>query len=92
MIVTRSHQDIIVTETGKLSQKLSRKQLLFEWGGSGGRLGSDYGQPVPVSGGDLDLFVEVITASESHRYLQRVYEGYATYERLYRRSDLEGQQ
>ena len=35
-------------------------------------------------GGDLDLFVEVITATQSRLYLQRVYEGYLVYERLYR--------
>jgi soluble lytic murein transglycosylase len=34
--------------------------------------------------GDLDLFVETITAEESRRFLRRVYEGYAIYERLYR--------
>ena len=33
---------------------------------------------------DLDLFVEVITASQSRIYLQRVYEQYLVYERLYR--------
>jgi soluble lytic murein transglycosylase len=37
------------------------------------------------SGGeDLDLFVELITAPQSRVYLQRVYEQYLTYERLYR--------
>jgi soluble lytic murein transglycosylase len=39
--------------------------------------------------GDLDLFVELITASESQRYLQRVYEGYSVYEELYRRDAAE---
>lgn len=34
-------------------------------------------------GDDLDLFVEVITASQSRLYLQRVYEHYITYETLY---------
>ena len=33
---------------------------------------------------DLDLFVEVITANQSRIYLQRVYEQYLFYERLYR--------
>jgi soluble lytic murein transglycosylase len=33
---------------------------------------------------DLDLFVEVITATQSRLYLQRVYEQYLIYERLYR--------
>jgi len=37
-----------------------------------------------AAGDDLDLFVEVITASQSRLYLQRVYEQYLTYERLYR--------
>jgi soluble lytic murein transglycosylase len=37
-----------------------------------------------ASGGDLDLFVEVITAAQSRLYLQRVYEQYLIYERLYR--------
>lgn len=37
-----------------------------------------------AAGDDLDLFVEVITASQSRIYLQRVYEQYVTYERLYR--------
>ncbi|MGC9333230.1 MAG: tetratricopeptide repeat protein [Anaerolineae bacterium] len=36
---------------------------------------------------DLDLFVEVITASQSRIYLQRVYEQYLVYEELYRSSD-----
>jgi peptidoglycan lytic transglycosylase len=39
-----------------------------------------------ASGDDLDLFVEVITSSQSRIYLQRVYEQYVTYERLYRAS------
>lgn len=39
---------------------------------------------VEAGGDDLDLFVEVITASESQRYLQRVYEQYLIYEALYR--------
>jgi len=38
------------------------------------------------SDGDLDLFVEVITASQSQRYLQQVYEQYIFYEALYRQS------
>jgi soluble lytic murein transglycosylase len=33
---------------------------------------------------DLDLFVEVITASQSRRYLQQVYKQYQMYETLYR--------
>jgi soluble lytic murein transglycosylase len=37
-----------------------------------------------AGGGDFDLFVELITLSESQRYLQRVFEGYAVYEQLYR--------
>jgi soluble lytic murein transglycosylase len=37
-----------------------------------------------TAGDDLDLFVEVITASQSRIYLQRVYEQYITYEALYR--------
>ena len=37
-----------------------------------------------AAGDDLDLFVEVITAGQSRIYLQRVYEQYVTYERLYR--------
>jgi soluble lytic murein transglycosylase len=36
------------------------------------------------SGQDVDLFVEVITASQSRIYLQRVYEQYIIYEELYR--------
>lgn len=39
-----------------------------------------------AGGDDLDLFVEVITASQSRIYLQRVYEQYITYDRLYRAS------
>jgi soluble lytic murein transglycosylase-like protein len=37
-----------------------------------------------MSGDDLDLFVEVITATQSRIYLQRVYEQYVIYEALYR--------
>jgi soluble lytic murein transglycosylase len=37
-----------------------------------------------AAGDDLDLFVEVITAAQSRLYLQRVYEQYHVYERLYR--------
>jgi soluble lytic murein transglycosylase len=37
-----------------------------------------------AGGNDLDLFVEVITASQSRIYLQRVYEQYLIYEELYR--------
>ncbi len=44
-----------------------------------------------ASGDDLDLFVEVITASQSRVYLQRVYEQYAIYEALYRSSKEEAQ-
>lgn len=36
------------------------------------------------SGDDLDLFVEILTAPQSRIYLQRVYEQYITYEKLYR--------
>ena len=36
---------------------------------------------------DLDLFVEAIGASQSRIYLQRVYEQYLVYERLYRKTD-----
>jgi len=36
------------------------------------------------AGPDLDLFVEMITASQSQIYLQRVYEQYLVYEELYR--------
>jgi soluble lytic murein transglycosylase len=39
---------------------------------------------VELGGGDLDLFVELITATQSRLYLQRVYENYVVYERLYR--------
>ncbi len=39
---------------------------------------------VEAGGGDLDLFVELITASQSRLYLQRVYGHYLVYERLYR--------
>jgi soluble lytic murein transglycosylase len=39
---------------------------------------------VEAGGDDLDLFVEVISLSESQRYLQRVYEQYLIYEALYR--------
>ena len=35
-------------------------------------------------GEDLDFFVEIITASQSRIYLQRVYEQYLIYEELYR--------
>jgi soluble lytic murein transglycosylase len=38
------------------------------------------------AGDDLDLFVELIGASQSRLYLQRVYEQYLTYERVYRYS------
>jgi soluble lytic murein transglycosylase len=37
-----------------------------------------------AGGDDLDLFVEVITATQSRLYLQRVYEQYLIYEALYR--------
>ncbi|MGD8626912.1 MAG: transglycosylase SLT domain-containing protein, partial [Anaerolineae bacterium] len=37
-----------------------------------------------LGGETLDFFVEMITASQSRIYLQRVYEQYVTYERLYR--------
>jgi soluble lytic murein transglycosylase len=37
-----------------------------------------------MAGTDLDLFVEVITATQSRLYLQRVYEQYVVYEALYR--------
>jgi soluble lytic murein transglycosylase len=40
-----------------------------------------------AASGDVDLFVETITAEESRRFLQRVYEGYAIYESLYRESE-----
>lgn len=39
------------------------------------------------AGDDLDLFVEVITAAQSRLYLQRVYEQYLIYERLYRSTE-----
>jgi soluble lytic murein transglycosylase len=41
---------------------------------------------IEAGGDDLDLFVEVITATQSRIYLQRVYEQYITYETLYRSS------
>ena len=37
--------------------------------------------------GDLDLFVETITAEESERFLRRVYEGYFVYDALYRATE-----
>ena len=37
-----------------------------------------------LGGEDLDLFVEVITATQSRRYLQKVYEQYHILENLYR--------
>lgn len=37
-----------------------------------------------AGGDDLDLFVEVITATQSRHYLQKVYEQYIIYETLYR--------
>jgi len=37
-----------------------------------------------AGGDDLDFFVEVITVDQSRAYLQRVYQGYVIYERLYR--------
>jgi soluble lytic murein transglycosylase len=40
---------------------------------------------------DLDLFVEVITASQSRLYLQHVYEHYLMYEALYRSSAVAGE-
>ena len=40
-----------------------------------------------AGGGDVDLFIEFITLSESQRYLQRVFEGYEVYEQLYRSGD-----
>lgn len=40
---------------------------------------------------DLDLFVEVITATQSRLYLQKVYEQYLIYERLYRAGGSEEQ-
>jgi soluble lytic murein transglycosylase len=39
---------------------------------------------IDAGGEDLDFFVEVITATQSRLYLQRVYEHYLVYERLYR--------
>jgi soluble lytic murein transglycosylase len=39
---------------------------------------------IEEGGEDLDFFVEVITATQSRLYLQRVYEQYLIYERLYR--------
>jgi soluble lytic murein transglycosylase len=45
-----------------------------------------------LGGDDLDLFVEVITASQSRIYLQRVYEQYLIYETLYRASETGRQQ
>ena len=40
-----------------------------------------------AGGEDLDFFVEVITAIQSRLYLQRVYEQYMIYERLYRSAE-----
>jgi soluble lytic murein transglycosylase len=40
-----------------------------------------------AGGEDLDFFVEVITATQSRLYLQRVYEQYLIYERLYRSAE-----
>jgi soluble lytic murein transglycosylase len=40
-----------------------------------------------AAAGNLDLFVETITAEESQRFLRRVYEGYAIYESLYRATE-----
>ena len=40
-----------------------------------------------AGGEDLDFFVEVITATQSRLYLQRVYEQYLIYERLYRSTE-----
>jgi soluble lytic murein transglycosylase len=45
-----------------------------------------------AGGEDLDVFVEVITSAQSRLYLQRVYEGYKIYERLYRPSGVAMQQ
>jgi soluble lytic murein transglycosylase len=42
---------------------------------------------VEAGGDDLDLFVELLTATQSRLYLQRVYENYAVYERLYRSAE-----
>ena len=41
-------------------------------------------QWMEAAGGDLDLFVEVISAVESRLYLQGVYQQYLAYEELYR--------
>ena len=51
-------------------------------GGNGGPGNTLYW--MEAGGEDLDLFVEVITATQSRLYLQRVYEQYLIYERLYR--------
>jgi soluble lytic murein transglycosylase len=45
-----------------------------------------------AGGDDFDLFVEVITASQSRLYLQRVYQHYLVYEDLYRPSESVDQQ
>jgi soluble lytic murein transglycosylase len=42
---------------------------------------------IEAGGEDLDLFVEVISATQSRLYLQRVYEQYLIYERLYRSAE-----
>ena len=42
---------------------------------------------IEAGGEDLDFFVEVITATQSRLYLQRVYEQYIIYEGLYRSSE-----
>jgi soluble lytic murein transglycosylase len=42
---------------------------------------------IEEGGEDLDFFVEVITATQSRLYLQRVYEQYLIYERLYRSAE-----
>jgi len=42
---------------------------------------------IEAGGEDLDFFVEVITATQSRLYLQRVYEQYLIYERLYRSTE-----
>jgi soluble lytic murein transglycosylase len=44
-----------------------------------------------AGGEDLDFFVEIITLDQSRVYLQRVYQGYVIYERLYRQ-DISGEQ
>ena len=44
-----------------------------------------------AGGDDLDFFVEVITFDQSRVYLQRVYQGYIIYERLYRHVEGGGQ-